>query len=271
MVTGAMLAVTEAMTLGMPLEVWKTRQGAYPQEYPLESLRALHARGGWRSFYRGSMAKTLEAASKGAVLLYSKELILDVCEGRGMNRSSGLVGALGGAGGGIAQTVVMAPLTYVVTYKMKNQQAAKWSTWQVLSTTGLRAAYGSSVPVALRQASNWALRQGFADGITGKYREHKGAALSTAESVGCGLLGGSLACINQPFEILRIRMQARHAMGDTAANTTNTAKIIWAESGLRGFYAALVPRMCLSAYQTLFMVTFAAMIKEQIKRFDQRV
>ena len=122
--------------------------------------------------------------------------------------------------------------------------------------------------MGLRQASNWALRQGLADGLTNSYSRRKGGPLTPFESIMCGLSGGALACINQPFEILRIRVQARHAEGDASANTTNTAKIIWAESGLRGFYAALVPRMCLSAYQTLFMVTFAAMVKEKIKQFD---
>jgi hypothetical protein len=58
-------------------------------------------------------------------------------------------------------------------------------------------------------------------------------------------------------------------MGDMAATTSNTAKLIWQESGLRGFYAALIPRIGLSAYQTLFMVTFAAMVKQKIKEFDE--
>lgn len=259
---GAALQCIEAATLGMPFEVWKTRQGANPHESAVQSFKEVLKTGGPAAFWRGAGAKQLESASKGAVLLYSKEYLLDVCEGFGMNRKGGAASAIGGAGGGVAQTIVMAPLTLVITAKVKNKAAHGKSTYQILSELGVRKMYGSAVPVALRQASNWALRQALAAEVTRQYAKLKGSKPNAGEQVMCGLIGGMLACVNQPFEVLRIMLQARHSHGEHHANTRNTAELIYKQYGLRGFYTGLIPRMGLSAWQTLFMVTFADMIKE---------
>ena len=162
---GGVLQMIEGTTLGMPLEVWKTQQGAYPKEGCITAWKKLFNSGGVGAFYRGNTAKLLESFSKGAVLLYSKELIFDFCGLFGLRRGDALPGAIAGAGGGMCQTVVMAPLTYVVTFKLKNREMAHLSSTQVLIRAGFKKAYGSALPVALRQASNWALRQAFADGL----------------------------------------------------------------------------------------------------------
>ncbi|KAI9034236.1 putative mitochondrial carrier protein [Hyaloraphidium curvatum] len=260
---GALLATTEALTLGLPLEIWKTRQGAHPEEWFWDSWKKVaYGPKGLRGLWAGWDAKGLEAASKGAVLLYAKEYILDACATAGMERGGGLAGALAGAGGGVAQTVVMSPLTYVITYKLKSPDGHGKSTFEILKNAGLRGMYSSAPAMAARQASNWALRQGITDAITDRYRQYRGGKLTTAERIGCGVLGGFIACINQPTEVVRIRIQALHAQGNKSATTGQVVKMIWQERGFLGFYAAMLPRACLSAYQTVFMVTFPPMVKQ---------
>ena len=77
---GALLQCVEAATLGMPLEVWKTRMGRYRNENTIQALVNVYKRSGGgfsgvRAFWAGTSAKMVEAASKGAVLMLSKELI----------------------------------------------------------------------------------------------------------------------------------------------------------------------------------------------------
>lgn len=66
----------EAATLGMPFEVWKTRMGRFRTETTLQALKNVYIHGGGiQAFWRGTSAKMVESASKGAILLFSKEAI----------------------------------------------------------------------------------------------------------------------------------------------------------------------------------------------------
>lgn len=268
---GGVLQVVEAATLGMPFEVWKTRNGAYTKESAAQSFRAVYATGGAKAFWRGSQSKMLEAFSKGAVLVFAKQYILDICIFAGMARDSFWTGAIAGAGGGVCQTVVMSPLTYVVTYGMKNPEKFKdLGTFGVLQQAGLRGCYSSAPAMMMRQASNWALRQGFNDAIAGQAKHVKGGNLTVPEKTLCAFLAGACSCINQPTEVLRIRVQAEYAGGNKAATTTSAARAVFAEAGFLGFYAGLIPRIGLAAWQTLFMCTFVDMVNEAMRASDKK-
>lgn len=65
----------EAATLGMPFEVWKTRMGRFRSETTIEAFKNVYKQGGIGAFWRGTSAKMVESASKGAILLYAKEAI----------------------------------------------------------------------------------------------------------------------------------------------------------------------------------------------------
>ena len=96
--------------------------------------------GGIGAFWKGTAPKLVESASKGAVLLYAKEapnrfdsslsvtfapfrlafivhtpsqVINDACVGVGIGPTA--AGFLAGGGGGVCQTVVMGPCTFLVT------------------------------------------------------------------------------------------------------------------------------------------------------------
>ena len=81
---GAVLQCTEAITLGMPLEVWKTRMGRMRSETTMEAFWNIHKQGGgglmgFSAFWKGTAPKMVESASKGAVLIYAKEAISESC------------------------------------------------------------------------------------------------------------------------------------------------------------------------------------------------
>jgi hypothetical protein len=267
MAIGATLQCVEAFTLGMPFEVWKTQQISNLSKGNWQSAAAefkdlmSHGIG---KFYHGTSAKMVESASKGAILLYGTNLTLDVIPHLGIDRASAVGGMIGGFCGGVMQTVVMSPMTFVITYKNRNPDFAHASWVAILKKTGLKAAYGSAPAMAGRQGTNWALRWFFAQALSNQYRAYKGSKLNKLEEIGCGLVGGALGCINQPFEVLRVVQQARQATGDKTANTRNCATLVYKQHGVMGFYAGVIPRMGLSAWQTLFMVTFAGFVKEAL-------
>lgn len=267
MVLGGALQCAEAFTLGMPFEVWKTQQISHMVKYGEFESAAASFRTLWKvglsKFYHGTNAKMVESASKGGLLLYTSNYVLDVVHLLGVDRKSSAAGLLAGFCGGVSQTIVMAPMTFVVTYKNRNEREAKASSWSILKKAGLKASYGSAPAMAGRQGTNWALRWFFAQAVTNRYRKAKGSKLTPLEEILCGLAGGACGCINQPFEVIRVAQQARQATGESVS-TTQCATDVYRRFGLKGFYCGLLPRMCLSAWQTLFMVTFASMIKEKL-------
>eukprot|EP00758_Cryptobia_borreli_P017600 Tbor_TRINITY_DN6205_c1_g1::TRINITY_DN6205_c1_g1_i5::g.1846::m.1846 len=265
---GGFLQIMEAVTLGMPFEVWKTKQISSLRHGKIESAResftALMS-GGVSRFYKGTGAKIVESGGKGAILLASSEATLNIIENASYSRTSAGAGLVSGFIGGVSQTLVMSPMTYVITHKTNHPNHGTGGIG-ILREAGFRRMYGSAAAMSMRQGTNWALRASFARGITNRYREAKGSDLNKVERMGCGIFAGMLACVNQPTEVLRVVVQARQASGESGVNTINSAKFVYQRYGILGFYTGLVPRMGLSAWQTLFMLTFAEFIKEAIAK-----
>lgn len=110
---GALLQMAEAATLGLPLEVWKTRMGRFRNEGTLTAFRGVYSNGGGgmrgvAAFWAGFSPKMVESATKGAVLMVAKEGIKDGLAR--VNVDPLLAAVVAGAGGGVAQTIVISPM-----------------------------------------------------------------------------------------------------------------------------------------------------------------
>ena len=180
----------------------------------------------------------------------------------------GLAGALAGAGGGAAQTVVIAPLTYVVTAAVTNTPRAdgtKEPLGALVSRTyaahGVKGFYPGGSAIALRQMSNWASRQGFTEWARGGAKKFFHGAdgpdvkLSAAQEAAAGVVGGTLACWNHPIEVARIEAQARANAGQPALSIAGIGGAVVRERGPAGRFAGVGPRVLLGVWQTLCMVT----------------
>jgi len=269
----------EAITLGMPFEVWKTRMGRFRNESTLQAFRGVYQSGGGGMqgvlrFWQGSGPKMVESASKGAVLLFAKEGIKDSCLGAGMNPTA--AGFVAGAGGGICQTSVMGPCTFVVTAMVTNTSGKKKGIGSILSEAwaknGIKGLYPGGTAIAFRQATNWASRQGFTDAWRGVMlssfhdkKKNPDAKLTVQQEVMSGMLGGMCACWNHPFEVARIEAQARAGAGEPAKNMLRVLRDVHGEYGMQGLFQGLFPRICLGVWQTLFMVTGANLVREYLK------
>mmetsp|Transcript_8053 Transcript_8053/g.19439 ORF Transcript_8053/g.19439 Transcript_8053/m.19439 type:complete len:281 (+) Transcript_8053:501-1343(+) len=268
MAVGAVLQCVEAATLGMPFEVWKTRMGRFRNEGTMEAAVNVYKRGGAGAFWQGLSPKLIESATKGAILLYAKEAIL-----LGManaNFDPTVSGIAAGAGGGVAQVSVMGPCTFLVTCVVTGDK--NLSIPNKISTTwaekGIKGFYPGGMALTFRQASNWASRQGITEFVRNKvavirHGDAK-AKLSKWEEAGCGIMGGSLSCWNQPFEVARIQAQAAANAGEPSISMGATMGKIVRENGVGGLFQGIVPRIGLGIWQTLFMVTGAKMIKDMM-------
>jgi len=268
---GGMIQCAEAATLGMPFEVWKTRMGRFRNENTVEAFKNVYRQGnGIKAFWKGTGPKMIESGSKGAVLMYAKESANTALLASGMNPT--VAGLSAGAIGGVCQTIVISPMTFLVTGAVTGDQSI--STTQRIKSTftkhGIRGFYPGGTAIAFRQATNWASRQGFTEFVRQQFlvQFHQGnmdAKLTKPQEIGAGILGGMMACWNHPFEVARIEMQARADQGQKSLNMLQVFRQVVGEYGVAGLFKGIVPRIGLGVWQTLFMVTGAKLVKEQLQ------
>jgi hypothetical protein len=171
---------------------------------------------------------------------------------------------MAGAGGGVCQVVVMGPCTYLVTAAVtgggngpaKGTLALAGETY---TRSGIRGFYPGGSAIAFRQATNWASRQGFTEGMRLAVLKRKGSdehvKLSTNEEIMCGVVGGALSCWNHPFEVARIEMQARANAQQSHLSMAQVFRLVVGEHGPMGLFKGVLPRIGLGIWQTLFMVS----------------
>lgn len=263
---GALLQMAEAASLGLPFEVWKTRMGRFRSESNFTAFRNVYnsAGGGLKgvkAFWAGFSPKMVESATKGAVLMVAKEAINDVTLAAGA--SPFVAATIAGAGGGVCQVAVMGPCTYVVTAAVTtsskdNPKTAVQIVRETYQRCGIRGFYPGGSAIALRQATNWASRQGLTELVRNTMRNRKqgeSKRLSTSEEIVSGIIGGALSCWNHPFEVARIEMQARANAQEARLGMISVFQLVVKEHGMQGLFKGVLPRICLGIWQTLFMVS----------------
>ncbi|PXF44700.1 Citrate/oxoglutarate carrier protein [Gracilariopsis chorda] len=237
---GAGLQWFEVTTLGQPFENMKVMMAAHRNDGLMDACRRLYAVRGLSSFWQGLVPWAwIEALTKGEYC----------CSPSTKLRSFEVTRSKTGPGG----------------QKGTLQVAA-----EILQRDGIRGMYKGVNAVALRQATNWGSRFGLSrlveSAIKGKDKERK---LSKPQRILSSIIGGALACWNQPFEVVRVEMQRADSV---ASNNTigGAVRHIYETSGLRGFYRGVTPRVGLSAYLTTVMVFGGDEVKTYLQRKDAR-
>ncbi|WFD31618.1 hypothetical protein MSPP1_002657 [Malassezia sp. CBS 17886] len=278
---GAVMNMFEVTTLGQPLEVVKTQMASNRSQSMAQALATVWSRGGVLGFYQGLIPWAwIEASTKGAVLLFTASEVQQMASGLGCG--PGAAGLVGGMTGGIVQAYATMGFctcmkTAEITRSRQLHEGVKPpSTWAVFAdiyrSEGIRGINKGVNAVAVRQCTNWGSRMGFARlaeapvrAMTNKTDQQK---LSPMERVLCSSIGGALATWNQPIEVVRVEMQslAKSAQKHQMEKPTmlDTAKYIYSESGLRGLYRGVTPRVCLGIWQTVCMVSFADTVRDWI-------
>ncbi|KAJ1481026.1 mitochondrial carrier domain-containing protein [Baffinella frigidus] len=272
---GSMLRISADLSGGLPLDHWKTRSVRFPNESPVESFKAIwiHQGGGPSAYWKGLPAKVVEGSMCGAVLMAAKEGTRSALLKARVPLAEAAIGAISGMAGGVAQTLVLAPTTMLImTAATCNQPVGDTALQFIRRERPLSDLWTGGGPLALREASNWASRVGITDLVRNSMLR-KGAPAGVALEISSGVLGGVLACWNNPFEVVRIRHQRDLALiqaGGLAGlrgeggkgpapvlgeGTWQTMRRVADEEGVEAlFLTGIVPRCCLSAWLTCFMV-----------------
>jgi hypothetical protein len=289
---GSMLRISADMTGGLPLDHWKTRSIRHPSEGVFESLCNVYQKqGGLPAYWSGLPAKVVDGALCGALLLAGKEGTKKALT-RAFTRArlplgETAIGALSGVAGGVAQCVVLTPSTFLVmTAATTGRPVLETISQIVKGERKVADLYTGGGGLVLREASNWASRQGITD-FTRNTLRSRGVPAGLALEIGSGILGGVLACWNNPFEVARIRQQRDLALSEQAKSRGQRAKppqkvmaldgsmlsvptpdasafavidhVIKTE-GVKGLFVGIVPRCVLSAHLTVFMVVAPRLI-----------
>ncbi|BEJ12178.1 hypothetical protein CspHIS471_0206380 [Cutaneotrichosporon sp. HIS471] len=280
---GATMNMFEVTTLGQPLEVLKTQMAANRKQTMGEAFATVWSRGGVKGFYQGLIPWAwIEASTKGAVLLFTSSEIEQWATKTGFSPAAG--GMIGGVGGGVAQAyATMGFCTCMKTveitrHKQMEGGAKPESTFKVFMDMyrrdGIAGINKGVNAVALRQATNWGSRFGFARLAESGLRKYKGLGendkLSAGDKIISSTVGGALGTWNQPIEVVRVEMQS--AIKSTDPNRpakktiANTLKYIYEQNGIKGLYRGVSPRIGLGIWQTICMVSFADYVKAFIAK-----
>ncbi|KAL0241990.1 tricarboxylate carrier [Cryptococcus deuterogattii 99/473] len=276
---GATMNMFEVTTLGQPLEVLKTQMAANRSQTMGQAFKSVWSRGGFKGFYQGLIPWAwIEASTKGGVLIFTSAEI-EKAAVKGFNLSPAAAGMLGGIGGGIAQAyATMGFCTCMKTveitrHKQMSAGAPVESTFKVFhdiyKREGIAGINKGVNAVALRQATNWGSRFGFARLAEAGLRNVKGIKegekLGAMDKILASTLGGALATWNQPIEVVRVEMQSAIKSQDPSRpakkTVLNTFSYIYKTNGIKGLYRGVAPRIGLGAWQTICMVSFADYVK----------
>ncbi|KAJ3307141.1 Mitochondrial DNA replication protein yhm2 [Kappamyces sp. JEL0829] len=236
------------------------------------AVRTIHQGAGMTGFWRGLIPWAwIEASTKGAVLLFTASEI-EWATQYYAGASKSMAGILGGMGGGVAQVT---RTRSVGVQKSSLQYAAE--IFKKEGIVGLNKgvnAVGEALDLtaALRQMTNWGSRLGISRIVESSLMNirdpnDRKRPLSTAERLSASVVGGALACWNQPIEVIRVKMQSLVSDPTRPAKMTiaTCARWIYAQNGVLGFYRGVTPRIGLSVYLTVCMVFGGDSIKAYFK------
>ncbi|KAI8917033.1 mitochondrial carrier domain-containing protein [Powellomyces hirtus] len=277
---GAGLNMFEVSTLGQPFEVIKTHMAANRGDsMPQAIVKTWKRGGGIFGFYQGLIPWAwIEAATKGAVLMFAASEIEHVCKKAGLGPA--WAGVLGGMGGGITQAyTTMGFCTFMKTVEVTRHKSAgpAVSTIQVareiFAREGIRGINKGVNAVAVRQCTNWGSRFGLSRVAETGIRKFTGnddssKPLSPYQRILASAIGGGMSCWNQPIEVIRVEMQSQIKTAGRPEKLTigSAAKWIYQQNGLKGFYRGVVPRIGLGVWQTVCMVFGGDQVKAYFAR-----
>lgn len=237
-----------------------------------QALSHLYQTRGLPSFWTGLFPWAwIEAATKGAVLLFSQHEITQSAQSMGV--SPIWASALGGMGGGVCQAYsTMGFCTFMKTVEVTRAKVGGVGsgTMQVAGEIwrrdGIAGMYRGVNAVALRQATNWGSRFGFSRVVERVFKRGEERQLTRGERLASSALGGGLACWNQPIEVIRVEMQSMASGKTQNRGLVDTARYIYENNGIRGFYRGVTPRIGLSVYLTSVMVFGGDEVKNAMNR-----
>jgi solute carrier family 25 citrate transporter 1 len=227
------------------------------KENPFQATRSIVDGGnGVLNLWTGTPSRTVEGAFAGAFQFLgsvaTKRQLL------AMGTSKHFAALAGGLVGGATQAIVLTPSSMILTTLNVNKgkpghehDNAISVLKRILKEKGMKGMFVGSVPMAVRQASNWATRSF----VTEMCRTNlKLSRFGLVGEVGSGVIGGLGSCWNTPIETARVMMQKDVTEGLQAKHFGEYINDIFEEGGVPGLFRGVSPRSLQAIWQTVFMV-----------------
>jgi len=247
-----------------PLDMVKTRlqaggqSGMVKYAGPIDCIKQMYAKEGWRGFYRGLDANLLGVTPEKAIKLAVNEKMREVLENPD-GTISGFNEVLAGGTAGFCQVVATNPMEIV---KLRCQlqanlpEAERVGTLEVVRRLGLKGLYRGApatwardIPYSMIFFPTYAnAKKWLTDPVTGES--------SIAKNLAAGTLAGMCAAgLMTPCDVVKTRFQQQGGK-QKYGNLTNCAKITFQNEGPLAFYKGAVPRM--TTQGPLFGIALAA-------------
>jgi len=244
-----------------------------------QAIRNIWGRGGVFGFYQGLIPWAwIESGTTGAVLLFTAAEV-ERFSITSLGVSPGTAGLLGGMSGGVAQAYAAMGFctnfkTIAITRQKEAAAGAKVPSalatfLEVWRRDGIRGVNRGVNAVAVRQCTNWGSRMGFArlaeDMIRKMKKKGEKDPLGAGDKILSSAIGGVLGCWNHPIEVVRVEMQSmsssRSANRPAKLTILNTMGYVYKESGIKGLFRGVTPRIALGVWRTVCMVSLADYVK----------
>ena len=256
---GAVLRIASDLSGGTVLESIKTRV-TLTREGPMEATRHIVKDGGSvLALWKGTPSRTIEGALIGALFMVGSAFTKAQCLKLGAPPT---VAALaGGVVGGVMQSLAMTPAGMIFASLHANADDDKRDggksenafsvTRRIVRENGFLGLYAGSMPMVVRQASNWASRAGFTEIARTTLGMSKYGLLG---EIGSGVIGGVGSCWNTPIETIRVVTCRDVSLGRKSKKMGEYWTEIRERDGIPGLFRGVTPRALQAIWQTVFLV-----------------
>eukprot|EP00457_Paulinella_chromatophora_P012437 gb/GEZN01012646.1/.p1 GENE.gb/GEZN01012646.1/~~gb/GEZN01012646.1/.p1 ORF type:complete len:318 (+),score=29.65 gb/GEZN01012646.1/:42-995(+) len=256
-VAGAAAGLMEALAI-QPFDMIKTRfqlnSGKNPSIW--SAAGTIFREGGVLRFYRGLLPEVCGMVPKSSVMFATYQSIRENLLVSGVVSNQITAAALAGAGGGIAEAVVVTPFQVVKVRLQTREFGERYRHSlhccnRVLQEEGVLALFRGLGPTCWRNAVWTSIYFGLME--YGKEQLYsKNSDIVRSEGVGViatflfGTGAGVVATLfNAPFDVVKSRAQSSPQLVSSSNSTFYMLYIIWRrEGGLSAIYKGLTPKLC---------------------------
>ena len=199
---------------------------------------------GFFALYTGLMPTLLGSIPKAGIRFFLFAWFSDLLRDRYGNLSIGMCLLAGLAAGAFEALIVVVPVETVKTKCIQLNMPFLQGLHKIIHMEGIPGIYQGVLATVLKQSSNHGLRFVW-------YYEYKRIvthdglyALSPAQAFMGGMTAGIFSAVgNQPFDVLKTRMQGLNLEEQHPHSTWDCIRKTFRRDGILGFYVGIVPRL----------------------------
>lgn len=230
-------AGTSVDVLLFPLDTIKTRMKSHEGFWKI---------GGFRGIYSGLLSVTLGSAPTAAMFFCTYELVKNLAHHRKEVTFTPAVHMFAASLGEVTACLIRVPVEVIKQRAQASPQLSSYSILQqTLSSDGFRGLYRGYLSTVIREIPFSLIQFPLWEYLKKSWAEQQHGHVHPWQSSICGAVAGCIASgLTTPLDVAKTRiMLAKTGTNLASGSIVNALKIIFAEKGIKGLFAGLVPRM----------------------------